>query len=143
MQKSQTLTGVSQPRNGTGFLVIEQSSQTPLPHSRQWCRGINGPKGFSQQMHRSHSLSGIQYVGLAVSLMMPFGISKTEATAEMELTTTSPYFRALKITIFMCRYVMQLLNNFKSYLKYIIKLNKISKIGQHFVAKPNMSIKYC
>lgn len=86
-------------------------------------------------MHRSHSLSGIQYVGRAVSLMMPFGISKTEATAEMELTTTSPYFRALKITISMCRYVMELLNNFKSYLKYIIKLNTISKVGHRFVEK--------
>lgn len=32
---SQTLTGLSQPLRGTGFLLLEQSSQTPFPQSRQ------------------------------------------------------------------------------------------------------------
>ena len=33
----QILTGWSQPWTGTGFLVREQSSQTPFPQLRQWC----------------------------------------------------------------------------------------------------------
>ena len=35
-QSSQILTGVSQPRVGTGLLVFEHTLQTPLPQDRQW-----------------------------------------------------------------------------------------------------------
>lgn len=94
-QLLQTLTGVFQPRTGTGLRLGEQSSHTPFPHSRQWWSGIRGPNGSWQHTQTLHSLSGVQYAGLAVSFIMPLGISKTEATFEKEFTTTSPYFRAL------------------------------------------------
>lgn len=59
-QLSHTLTGLSHPRKGTGFLVFEQSSHTPLPHSLQWCKGIIVPNGLPQQKQLIHSLSGVQ-----------------------------------------------------------------------------------
>ena len=72
-QSSQTRTGVSHPRCGTGLLVAEQELHTPWPHCRQWCTRLDSsdpvldwlevmlvPISLSQTEHWLISLSGTQ-----------------------------------------------------------------------------------
>lgn len=59
-QRSQTLTGASQPLAGTGRRLAEQVSQTAWPQSLQWCTASRGPNLAPQQLQQSTSPSGCQ-----------------------------------------------------------------------------------
>lgn len=59
-QLSHTLTGWSQPREGTGLLCVEQGPQTPCPQALQWCFDMAGVKGLEHWLHLVMSWSGTQ-----------------------------------------------------------------------------------
>lgn len=59
-QPSHTLTGWSQPREGTGLMCVEQGPHTPCPQALQWCLDIVGVKGLEHWWHWVMSASGTQ-----------------------------------------------------------------------------------
>lgn len=59
-QLSHTLTGWSQPRDGTGLMFVEQGPHTPCPQALQWCLDIAGVKVLEHWWHWVMSWSGTQ-----------------------------------------------------------------------------------
>lgn len=59
-QLSHTLTGWSQPREGTGLMCVEQGPHTPCPQALQWCLDMTGVKVLEHWWHWVMSWSGTQ-----------------------------------------------------------------------------------